>query len=61
MFEYVQNEFKKMDKHKMLIWCLKENYPARAFYEKMGGKIVKEKEYEIGGKMYLEVGFGYEL
>ena len=61
MFKYVQNEFRRLNKNKMLLWCLKENYPSRAFYEKMGGKLAKEKEYEIGGKIYLEVGFEYDL
>ena len=59
MVKYVMNEFK--ERHNMMIWCLKENYPARKFYEKIGGKIVAEKPIEIGDKKYDEVGFGYEL
>ena len=61
MFEYVVDEFKNQGKKKMIIWCLKENYNSRKFYEKMGGKIVGEKMAEIGEKSYIEVGFGYDI
>lgn len=61
MFQYVLNEFKKQNKTKMIIWCLKENYPARKFYEKMGGKIIGEKTIHIGNKDYMEVGFLYNI
>ena len=43
----------------MLIWVIAEN-PYRRFYELLGGKVVKEKKKEIGGKMILEVGYGWE-
>lgn len=36
----------------MILGCLKENYPSRAFYEKMGGKIIKYDEIEFGNKKY---------
>jgi len=61
LFCYVRNEFINKGKTKMIIWCLKDNYPSRKFYEKMGGTIVGEHEIEIGGKSYQEVGFGYGL
>ena len=61
MFDYVVDDLKAKEKTKMIIWCLKDNYPSRAFYEKMGGSIVGEHEIEIGGKAYQEVGFGYDL
>lgn len=59
MVKYVMNELK--ERHKMIIWCLRDNYSARKFYEKMGGKIVAEKTIQIGDKEYDEVGFGYEI
>lgn len=43
----------------MLIWTLAES-PYRRFYESLGGKAVREKTKEIGGKMVPEVGFGWE-
>ena len=35
LFNYIVYECKKLDKKKMIIWCLKENYPSRKFYEKL--------------------------
>lgn len=61
MFNYVKEDLKKQGKQKMILWCLKENYSSRKFYEKMGGKIVAEHDIKIGNKKYPEVGFGYEL
>ena len=59
LFNYVVNEFKNNNKHKMILWCLKENYPSRMFYEHMGCINKYEKSVLIGNKNYLEV--GYEL
>ena len=61
MFNYVVNEFKKINKKRMIIWCLRDNYPSRKFYEKMGGIIIGEKDFIKGDKGYPEVGFLYEL
>lgn len=61
MFNYVTADLKDKGKTKMILWCLKDNYPSRKFYEKMGGVIVGEHSIEFGGKTYQEVGFGYEL
>ena len=62
LFEYIKCDMIKHGKTKMILWCLKDNYPSRKFYEKMGGKIVdREKFEEFGGKKYPLIGFGYEL
>lgn len=61
IFNYIINEFKQLNKEKMIIWCLKENYPARKFYEKMGGTIIGEKTINFGNKDYMEVGFLYNI
>ena len=45
----------------MIIWCFKENYQSRAFYEKMGGKLCGESSCIRGNKEYKEVGFIYDL
>ena len=45
----------------MVIWCLKENKKARKFYEKMGGKLYKTRNIEIGNKEYAEVCYKYDL
>ena len=61
MFQYIVEEFKRKNKTKMILWCLKDNEPSKEFYTKMGGKIVREKEIEIGDKKYFEVGFLYNI
>ncbi|KDR95108.1 hypothetical protein SAMN02745945_00524 [Peptoclostridium litorale DSM 5388] len=43
----------------MLIWALEDNKSC-GFYENMGGKKVKKKVIEIGGKDLNEVGYGWE-
>ena len=46
----------------MLIWVLEDNTPSRAFYERMGGVLVEEKQYfPVGTTRLAEVGYGYEL
>lgn len=61
MFQYVLDEFKGINRTKMIVWCLKDNIPAVGFYEKMGGRLVKERKISIGGKDYLELGFEYTV
>lgn len=61
LVEYVKNEFRKNTLNKMIIWCFKDNYPSRAFYEKMGGILCGESSCVRGGKEYKEVGFIYDL
>ncbi len=61
LFNYIVNECKTLNKKKMIIWCLKENYPSRKFYEKLGGTIVGEKDFIKSDKTFPEVGFLYEL
>ena len=61
LFQFVVNEFKNKNRTKMILWCLKENDPSKKFYTKMGGKIIEEREFEIGGKNYYEVGFIYNI
>lgn len=61
LVQFVINEFSSRNKVKMIIWCLKDNEPAKKFYTKMGGKIIKERTIKIGEKDYLEVGFEYDI
>ena len=41
----------------MLLWVLKDNQPARRFYEAVGGEVVREKAIEIGGQNLVEVAY----
>ena len=61
LFKYVFNEFKKNGNKKIILWCLKGNYPSRAFYEKMGGVLCGENTITKGAKEYKEVGFKYNV
>lgn len=42
----------------MLVWVLVDN-PACQFYAVLGGKLVHEKELEIGEKPLIEVAYGW--
>lgn len=61
MFNYAINDLRNRGKSKMVLWCLKDNYPSRVFYEKMGGQVIGEHGIELGGKVYQEVGFRYNI
>ena len=61
LIQYVINEFKNAKKRKMILWCLKENYPSRAFYEAMGGKSSKIKIAKFGEKEYEIISYLYEI
>lgn len=61
MFQFVIDEFKKKNKTKMILWCLKDNEPSKKFYTKMGGRIAGERDVKIGDKNYLEVCFLYNI
>ena len=61
LFEHAWEDLKKQGRKKMVIWCLKENFPARKFYEQMGGVIFGEHITHIGNQDYDEVGFLYDI
>lgn len=43
----------------MLVWVLREN-PARGFYERLGGRYLREKMIEIGGRELPEIAYGWQ-
>lgn len=55
------NYFRKLGKRKMIIWCLKDNYESRKFYEKMGGKEFKLNTHKWGKKEYEIISYIYDL
>ena len=61
LVNYVINEFKENGNVQMILWCLKDNYPSRNFYEKLGGIYCGENVIERGNKEYKEVGYIYDL
>jgi ribosomal protein S18 acetylase RimI-like enzyme len=44
----------------MIIWVLRENTPSRLFYERMGGKYVRDVERELQGVRITESGYGWD-
>ena len=44
----------------MLIRVLKENVPARRFYEALGGQLVLEEQFEDRGAVLVRVGYGWK-
>jgi ribosomal protein S18 acetylase RimI-like enzyme len=44
----------------MLLWVLKDNLPARKFYEALGGKCLREKPIQIGEQSLIEVAYGWD-
>lgn len=61
IMKYVIDELKIQGKTKMILGCFKENYPSRAFYEKMGGKILDCSKMELGEKEYELVIYEYDI
>lgn len=59
IFTYVMNQYKNNGNKSIILGCFKENYQSRAFYEKMGGKVIYEKQVERGEKEYPEVFYNY--
>ncbi len=43
----------------MVVWVLKDNN-SKFFYEKLGGEIIAEKTYNIGGKELIGIAFGID-
>ena len=42
------------------LWVLKENLPARRFYETLGGKPGPEQSFDVRGQMLTEVAYRFE-
>ena len=53
-------ELAKRGHTSMLLWVLKDNLPARKFYEALGGKILREKPISIGDQTLPEISYGWD-
>jgi ribosomal protein S18 acetylase RimI-like enzyme len=42
------------------LWVLRENHPARRFYERIGGTIVAERAMSEAGASLVEIGYGWD-
>ena len=61
LVNYTINDLKGNGCFNMIIWCLKDNYPSRFFYERVGGIFCGEKPINFGNKDYMEAGYLYNL
>lgn len=61
LIRFVMQDFKDRGYRRMLLWCFKDNFPARVFYEKMGGVYGGTGVVSRGGKDYDEVCYVYDL
>ena len=61
IMNYIIKDLKEKGKKHMILGCLEENYPSRAFYDKMGGKIFKNTKAEFGNKQYGLVMYKYDI
>ena len=43
----------------MIVWVLRDNAPARRFYERLGGVYVREQPISIGATQLVEVSYGW--
>jgi ribosomal protein S18 acetylase RimI-like enzyme len=43
----------------MAVWVVQQNRPATRFYERLGGKLVADKEERIGSSVLREVAYGW--
>ena len=58
LFKACVRELEQRGFTSFLLWVLREN-PARHFYEALGGKVLREREIEIGNERPFEVAYGW--
>lgn len=61
LFEETRLCLKKRGLSPFLLWALKDNKRARAFYERQGGILVDEISVKIGNQIYQEVAYRFEV
>lgn len=61
LMQHVIQKLQNQGKTQMILGCLKENYPSRTFYERMGGKLLKIEKITFGNNEYEEVIYEYDI
>ena len=61
LFKETAKELLSLGRRNMIIWCLKDNVDAIKFYESLGGIKSETKMANIGGELYEEYGFYFDL
>jgi ribosomal protein S18 acetylase RimI-like enzyme len=59
MFKAVRNDLMDRGIKRIAVWCLSENERARAFYERLGGKIIAETSDRVAGSSLTKVAYLY--
>ncbi len=59
LFSEVVSALQNLGFSSMLLWVLAQNRSARQFYEKMGGILIGEKEFNRWGEQYMLAGYGW--
>ena len=57
MFRAVRNDLMDRGIKRIAVWCLSENERARAFYERLGGKIIAETSDRVAGSSLTKVAY----
>jgi ribosomal protein S18 acetylase RimI-like enzyme len=60
LVDQVMHELCKRSFSSMLLWVLKDNQPARKFYEAVGGETLRERPIKIGNQVLIEVAYGWK-
>jgi ribosomal protein S18 acetylase RimI-like enzyme len=55
----VAGALEEMEMPDMIVWVLRDNGPARRFYERLGGVYVRAQPITIGSKTLEEVSYGW--
>jgi ribosomal protein S18 acetylase RimI-like enzyme len=55
----VAGALRAMQLEDMIVWVLRDNPPARQFYERLGGVYVREQPITIGTATLVEVSYGW--
>ncbi len=59
LVQAVARNLSERDYDSMVVWALKDNHPARRFYEALGGQLLTEKIIRIGEDDLSEVSYGW--
>lgn len=59
LVEAVVRGLRELELPDMIVWVLRQNAPARRFYERLGGVYVREQPITIGSTQLMEVSYGW--
>jgi GNAT superfamily N-acetyltransferase len=60
LVQAVVQGLREMDLPDMIVWVLRDNRPARNFYERLGGLYVRSQPITIGSSLLQEVSYGWK-